>query len=281
MRMQRLRQLLVHLRLVRRAAPPRRTAPSTAARAPRCPCPRTRTGRPPAPSRPALSPARWATSSRSSRSAGRQLPVPRSGSASLAPPAAPTTWRTAPGGPQPASTTGAAAPGERCGRLEEQLAEPLGVARQAADRLEGGHQVVRGRVRLRRVREPLVGQPGLPARARPCPTRSGSSRSRARASRSGKASSTPVTAAPREAAISRASPEPQPRPSSRVPGPLRVARTRPRRAAPASAPGSPTSHARVHTQVRTAGCRRPGCGRCCRTSVGVIESAPIRRELSQ
>lgn len=70
---------------------------------------------------------------------------------------------------------------------------------------------------------PRTVSPGEPstirASARACGSRpAGSSRSRATANRSDEVS-TPVTAAPREAAISRASPEPQPRPSSRAPDP--------------------------------------------------------------
>lgn len=67
--------------------------------------------------------------------------------------------------------------------------------------------------------------PGEPSTSRASPRArvphaSGSSRCRARASRSWEEDSTPVTAAPLDAAISRASPLPQPRPSSRVPAPI-------------------------------------------------------------
>ncbi len=106
-------------------------------------------------------------------------------------------------------------PGQRQ-RLGEQFAQSLRVAGEAPDRFEGGHHGVPGGVAG-------AASGGSPARSgRRCAgvvsRSSGSSRSRARASRSDEVS-TPVIAAPREAAISRASPEPQPRPSSRVAGP--------------------------------------------------------------
>ena len=132
------------------------------------------------------------------------------------PPAAPPDVAHRSGGPQPASTTAPPRSASADGRRQRRY-EPVGVAGRAADRLERGDQVVRrprriGRRRRRRRRStldvparraPAVAEPAAPAPARaargPCRT--------------------PVTRAPRAAAISSASPEPQPRPSSRVPAP--------------------------------------------------------------
>lgn len=102
-------------------------------------------------------------------------------------------------------------------------------------------------------------------------------RARARASRSWSVS-TPVTRAPREAAISSASPEPQPRESIRVPPATS------RRSYTASYSGA-SMRSWISAQSRAREPASTGADESaylwCRTSVGVMECAPIRREVGR
>ena len=88
------------------------------------------------------SPARRATSSRSSRSAGRNRTVPRSWSASLAATRSTAVVAQRSGGPQPTSTTGAPRRASGVAAASSSV-EFLRVARHLSDRLEGRHHGVR------------------------------------------------------------------------------------------------------------------------------------------
>ena len=216
-RVQGLGQFLVHLGLVggpdRRVEQPR----STAAPGPRCPRWRTRRGRPRVRSRPA-----------SGRPAGRPPPgrpaapganCPRRAADRRAswPPAARPTWRSVPAGPSRRGPRGCRAPRAGSPRRAVHRAprSPRPDSRSARRRSPGCTRRHRGRGRVlggRRRRAGAARARGAPClRLQPLPREGRRSR--------GDAESTPVTAAPLEAAISRASPEPQPRPSSRVPVP--------------------------------------------------------------
>src|ERR1044072_535389 len=166
------------------------------------------------------SPARWATSSTSSRRAGRQLPELRNGSASLAATRSTDDVAHRSGGPQPTSTTGVPRPASGVAALSSSASPSESPATQPI----GSKAVTRLYAGAPEAPAAPAASSGVPsmtrASARPrAPQDSGTSLSRARHPLSGDFPSMPVTVAPREAAINSASPEPQPSPSTRVPEP--------------------------------------------------------------